>query len=133
MVFSSAEPNSIQARWRARCNASAGCRRGSSVSSRYSQITADSKIAWPSTSSTGERLGVDASTVFRSVQRMEKGLGQRLFERSRAGYQPAELAQVLAAHAEQMEAQLESARSAVQSRPSQVTGTVRITTTDTLL
>ena len=34
----------------------------------------------------GMRLAVDASTVFRSLQRIEKGLGQRLFERSRTGY-----------------------------------------------
>ena len=40
----------------------------------------------------GNRLGQDASTVFRSLQRIEKGLGQRLFERSRQGYQPGELA-----------------------------------------
>ena len=36
----------------------------------------------------GERLGVDPSTIFRSVQRIERGLGQRLFERSRSGYLP---------------------------------------------
>ena len=35
--------------------------------------------------------GVDGSTVFRTVQRAEKALGQRLFERSRSGYQPTEL------------------------------------------
>lgn len=81
----------------------------------------------------GERLGVDASTVFRSLQRMEKKLGQRLFERSRAGYQPNELAQTLAGHGEQIEAQLESARSALQQGPGQVAGTVRITSTDSLL
>ncbi len=81
----------------------------------------------------GERLGVDASTVFRGLQRMEKKLGQRLFERSRAGYQPNELAQTLAGHAEQIEAQLESARSALQQGPGQVAGTVRITSTDSLL
>jgi len=81
----------------------------------------------------GERLGVDASTVFRAVQRMEKGLGIRLFERSRSGYQPSELAQELAVHAEQMEAQLEAARSAVQLQPDQISGTVRISTTDTVL
>ncbi|OOG43911.1 LysR family transcriptional regulator [Polaromonas sp. A23] len=81
----------------------------------------------------GERLGVDASTVFRSLQRIEKGLGQRLFERSRTGYQPLELAQVLATHGEQLEVQLESARSAAQASPEQVSGSVRITTTDTLL
>jgi DNA-binding transcriptional LysR family regulator len=81
----------------------------------------------------GERLAVDASTVFRSIQRLEKGLGQRLFERSRTGYQPLELAQELASRGEQMEAQLEAARSAAQSLPEQVAGTVRITSTDTIL
>src|SRR5471032_1307819 len=81
----------------------------------------------------GERLALDASTVFRTVQRIEKGLGQRLFERSRAGYLPSELAHTLARHAEQMEAGLEAARSAAQSSPEQVAGAVRITTTDTIL
>ena len=79
------------------------------------------------------RLAVDASTVFRALKRIEKGLGQRLFETSRAGYAPSELAQALAAHAEQMEAHLEAARSVAQTQPDQVSGTVRITTTDTLL
>ncbi|MDD2926627.1 LysR family transcriptional regulator [Rhodoferax sp.] len=81
----------------------------------------------------GERLGVDGSTVFRTLQRVEKGLGQRLFERTRSGYQPAELAQELASHAEQMEVQLEAARSAAQMNPGQVSGTVRITSTDTIM
>jgi DNA-binding transcriptional LysR family regulator len=81
----------------------------------------------------GERLGVDPSTIFRSVQRIERGLGQRLFERSRSGYLATEQALVLAGHAEQMEAHLESAQSAAQLRPEQVSGTVRITTTDTIL
>ncbi|RZL01256.1 MAG: LysR family transcriptional regulator [Rubrivivax sp.] len=81
----------------------------------------------------GTRLGVDASTVFRAIQRTERGLGQRLFERSRTGYQPLELAQTLASHAEQMEVELEAARSAAQLQPEDVSGTVRITTTDSLL
>jgi DNA-binding transcriptional LysR family regulator len=81
----------------------------------------------------GERLGVDASTVFRSIQRIEKGLGQRVFERSRTGYQPSELAVALASHGEQVEAGLESARTAAQLKPEQVSGSVRITTTDTVL
>jgi DNA-binding transcriptional LysR family regulator len=80
-----------------------------------------------------ERLGVDASTVFRSLQRIERGLAQPLFERSRAGYLASELAQSLAEHAEQLEVALELARSAAQLRPEQVSGTVRITTTDTVL
>jgi DNA-binding transcriptional LysR family regulator len=81
----------------------------------------------------GERLGVDGSTVFRSLQRIERGLGQTLFERSRAGYRANELGQLLAERAEQVESALESARSAAQSAPEQVTGLVRITTTDTIL
>ena len=45
----------------------------------------------------GLRLGLDASTVFRAVQRAEKGMGQRLFERSTSsGYHPTELALRLA-------------------------------------
>ena len=36
----------------------------------------------------GERLKVDASTVFRALQRLERGLGQALFERGRGGYIP---------------------------------------------
>src|SRR5690606_18453312 len=83
--------------------------------------------------SAGERLGVDASTVFRSLQRIEHGLGRPLFERSRSGYLPNELATELAAHAEQMEATLEAARSTIDAAPSRISGTVRITTTDTIL
>lgn len=81
----------------------------------------------------GARLGVDASTVFRHLQRVERGLQQRLFARTRAGYRATELALALAEHAEQVEVQIESARSAAQEIPEQVAGTVRISTTDTIL
>lgn len=78
-------------------------------------------------------MGVDASTVFRKAQRIEKRLGQRLFERSRAGYLPTELAQALASHAERIETELEAARAATQVRDAQLSGLVRLSTTDTLL
>ncbi|MFY9510210.1 MAG: LysR family transcriptional regulator [Rubrivivax sp.] len=81
----------------------------------------------------GERLGVDASTVFRSLQRIERGLGRALFERTRSGYVATELASELAEHAERMEAALEAARSSAEAAPAQISGTVRITTTDTVL
>lgn len=83
--------------------------------------------------SAGERLGVDPSTVFRSLQRIERGLGRALFERTRSGYLATELASELAEHAEKMEVALEAARSFVQAAPAQVSGAVRITTTDTVL
>jgi DNA-binding transcriptional LysR family regulator len=81
----------------------------------------------------GERLGVDSSTVFRSVQRIERGLGQRLFTRGRSGYRPNEITQSLTVHAEHVEASLEAARSVSQQRDLNVSGSVRITTTDTIL
>ncbi|WP_374500053.1 LysR family transcriptional regulator [Zoogloea sp.] len=84
-------------------------------------------------SAAGDLLGVDASTVFRSLQRIERGLGRALFERTRSGYLATELASELAEHAERLEAALEAARSTVESEPSQISGSVRITTTDTIL
>ncbi|MCP3024652.1 LysR family transcriptional regulator [Cupriavidus basilensis] len=81
----------------------------------------------------GRRLGLDASTVFRALQRIEKGLGRRLFERSRAGYLPTELAQQFAQHAERIEAELEAARAHASVSAGTVSGLVRITTTDTVL
>lgn len=83
--------------------------------------------------SAGERLGVDASTVFRALQRIERGLERALFERTRSGYVATELASQLAEHAEQMEAALEAARACVDPAPAPISGTVRITTTDTVL
>jgi DNA-binding transcriptional LysR family regulator len=81
----------------------------------------------------GERLGIDASTVFRSIQKIEKGLGQALFERSRTGYLALDLALELARYAELIETQMEAARFASMASPHQVSGTVRITSTDSIL
>ena len=79
------------------------------------------------------RLSADASTVFRSVQRIEKSLGQRLFERTRQGYLPSEATAEIARHAERIEAELEAARAAAMAPNSEVTGRVRLTTTDSVL
>jgi len=79
------------------------------------------------------RLSADASTVFRSVQRIEKSLGQRLFERTRQGYLPSEAMAEIARHAERIEAELEAARAAAMAPNSEVTGRVRLTTTDSVL
>ena len=81
----------------------------------------------------GVRLGVDGSTVFRAIQRIEKGLHQRLFERSKTGYRATELALQLAQHGERIEVELEAARNAAQNASASASGIVRITTTDTVL
>ena len=80
-----------------------------------------------------DRLNVDASTVFRSVQRIERQMGQRLFERSRKGYLPSDLGAKLTEHAEQMEIALDAARSEIHLGPEDVVGSVKITTTDSVL
>lgn len=80
-----------------------------------------------------ERLRVDASTVFRSIKRMEKDLGEVLFDRGRQGYMPTELAQELAAYAERIESQLDEARELAHKKGSEPSGVLRITTTDTVL
>lgn len=80
-----------------------------------------------------ERLKVDASTVFRSIKRIEKDIGELLFERSRQGYLPTELGRTLAVHAEQIESQLQEAREAASRQGAEPSGVLRITTTDTIL
>jgi DNA-binding transcriptional LysR family regulator len=81
----------------------------------------------------GSRLQADASTVFRAVQRVEKNLGQRLFERSRTGYLPTDTMLEIARHAERIESELEAARAAAVGSQGELTGRVRITTTDSVL
>ena len=79
------------------------------------------------------RLSADASTVFRAIQRIEKSLGQRLFERTRQGYLPSDAMVAISAHAERIESELEAARAAALGADAAVSGRVRLTTTDSVL
>jgi DNA-binding transcriptional LysR family regulator len=81
----------------------------------------------------GKRLGADTSTVFRSIQRIEKQLGQSLFVRSRKGYFATDLALQVVAHAEKIEVELEAARSLSLGTQNEVSGLVRLTTVDSIL
>ena len=78
-------------------------------------------------------LRVDVSTVFRAVRRLEKALGQTLFEKSRAGYLPTTLATTLAGQAERAEQALEAERVGVEQGGEVISGTVRLTCTDSVL
>jgi len=80
-----------------------------------------------------ERLKVDTSTVFRAIKRIEKDLGDLLFERGRQGYLPTELGRELAGYAERIETELQEAREAAARGGSEPAGALRITTTDTVL
>ncbi|MBK5478912.1 LysR family transcriptional regulator [Pseudomonas sp. TH21] len=78
-------------------------------------------------------LRLDVSTVFRAVRRLEAALGQTLFEKSRAGYLPTSLASNLAQQAERAEQALEAARVGVEQGGEVISGTVRLTCTDSVL
>ena len=78
-------------------------------------------------------LRVDVSTVFRAVRRLEAALGQTLFEKSRTGYLPTSLARDLAQQAERAEQALEAARIGVEQGGEVISGTVRLTCTDSVL
>lgn len=80
-----------------------------------------------------DRLRLDTSTVFRSIKRLEKNLNERLFERSKQGYMPSELAQELAAYAERIESHLSEAREKLSQNSGEPSGVLRITTTDSVL
>lgn len=82
---------------------------------------------------TAERQGVNTSTVFRCLQRIERGLGRTLFVRSRHGLLPNELALSLVAPAEALEAALETAHQALTARSGALEGRVCLSTTDSVL
>ena len=63
----------------------------------------------------------------------KSALGQQLFEKSRAGYLPTTLAQTLAEQAERAEQALEAARIGVEQGGEVISGTVRLTCTDSVL
>lgn len=80
-----------------------------------------------------QRLGVDTSTVFRGIKRIEKDIAELLFERGRHGYVPTDLGRELAGFAERIETELEGARERARQGEAQPGGVLRITTTDTIL
>lgn len=79
-----------------------------------------------------ETLGLNHSTVFRRLAALEAALGQRLFERSRAGYQPTAAGEEMIGVAAQMGASINDFERRVAGRDVKPTGNLRITTLDAL-
>ena len=80
-----------------------------------------------------ELLGVDGSTIFRAIRKLERALGNALFDKGRAGYLPTDLALALARQAEQAEQALAVAHRVLDGDRQAISGNVRITCTDTVL
>jgi molybdate transport repressor ModE-like protein len=75
-------------------------------------------------------LGVSHVTVFRRIDKLEKALGARLFDRRQQGYIATPAAAEIVQQAGQIEEQIKSLESRVWKHDSRVHGTVRVTTTD---
>lgn len=86
-----------------------------------------------SLSGAGRRLGLSHATLFRRLNDIERRLGVRLFERARTGYSPTMAGEELAAVATRVEAEVLGVERRLVGRDLRLSGTVRVTTTDTLL
>ena len=77
-------------------------------------------------------LSVSHATVFRRLNALEARLGVTLFERDRAGYTPTVAGDDMAAAAARVEQEVFAVQRRVVGRDQRPSGTVRLTTTDTL-
>jgi DNA-binding transcriptional LysR family regulator len=85
-----------------------------------------------SLSGAARALGVEHSTVFRRLNAVEKRLGVKLFERTRAGYAPTAHGEMAAAAASAMESQALSVETLMLGKESELTGVVRLATSELL-
>ncbi|MGP9766527.1 LysR family transcriptional regulator [Halomonas sp. AOP13-D3-9] len=85
-----------------------------------------------SLSGASRALRISHATVFRRLSEMEQGLGVTLFERSRTGYTPTPAGDDLAASAKRVQSEINGAERRLIGQDLTLTGSLRITTTDTL-
>lgn len=84
-------------------------------------------------SGAGRRLGTSHATVFRRLNAIERRLGVALFERSRTGYAATAAGEDLARVASRIQYEVLGAERRVMGRDLRLSGSIRVTTTDTLL
>lgn len=77
-------------------------------------------------------LGVNHSTMFRRLNALERALGSKLFERLATGYRPTDSGQRLLEAAERMETEALALDRDLSGRDTRLTGTVRVTASETL-
>jgi len=105
----------------------------------------DNKLAWDdlqlilaivsetTLANAGRRLGMSYATVHRRLGHIEERIGVTLFNRTRAGNSPTLAAEELAEIAKKIESQVQEAERRIVGRDLRPSGTVRVTTLDTLL
>jgi DNA-binding transcriptional LysR family regulator len=77
-------------------------------------------------------LGVNHSTIFRRLNTFEARLGVRLFDRLPGGYGPTPAGEDLRAAAERVEQEVQGIERRLLGRDVRLSGSLRVTTTDTL-
>jgi DNA-binding transcriptional LysR family regulator len=78
-------------------------------------------------------LGVNHTTVLRRIAAFEDRAGARLFERLPTGYVPTEAGEALMAAAREIDATVTGLERRLAGQDLRLSGTVRVTTTDTLM
>ena len=79
-----------------------------------------------------QRLGVNQTTVLRRLDALEASFGTELFARRTTGLTLTPAGRLMAEAAERMDAEVESLSSALGARQREVSGSVRLTTSDVL-
>jgi DNA-binding transcriptional LysR family regulator len=79
-----------------------------------------------------EALNLNHSTVFRRLAAIESDVGARLFERSRAGYQPTEAGEEMIALASSMAESILEFERRVAGRDAKPSGELRVTAVDSV-
>jgi DNA-binding transcriptional LysR family regulator len=80
-----------------------------------------------------QRLKVNHSTVLRRLASLEAALGTRLFDRLPGGYAPTASGNALAGELTGVAERIDAARRRLAGLDEEIAGTIRVTTTDTLL
>ncbi len=80
----------------------------------------------------GRALRVSHVTVFRRLDKIERTLGVRLFDRRQSGYVATPIGREIVEEAEQFEDRINALERRVWGQDAAIKGTVRVTTTDTI-
>jgi DNA-binding transcriptional LysR family regulator len=86
-----------------------------------------------SLSGAARELGVNHATVYRRINKVEEQLRVRLFDRQRDGYAPTAAGEAMIALAAEMDEDVVALERRLAGEDLRPTGTVRVTTTDTLI
>ena len=84
-----------------------------------------------SLSAAARQLNASHPTIYRRILQLEKRLGAELFDKSATGYVPTQIGDMVVNAVERMASEVDSLEAQLNSGPSQLSGTLRLTSSDT--